>query len=368
MPKRALHRWQIGRAWIDPDGECIALTEDIFDSLPHFWQGHPARDLVKCRFGSHLYGTATETSDEDVRGVFVPDGRSILTGSAKSTNRNAIQSGPTGKIVPGTLDYEAWSIAFFLKLLCEGNTPALDMIFAPEWSWIGEADAAWHELRREAPHRLVTANASAFVGYCRAQANKYGIKGSRVATARAALAKLDSWIDHEEAGRVQRLERYETEVQDFVVVYPDHSNIIAIEQHAGDLLPHWDVCNRKLSFRASLGSARDVMANLVREYGQRAIAAEREEGIDWKALYHAVRVGSEAVELLTTGVITFPCPNAEYLLSVKRGRESYKTVAAIIEGLLEQVERLSLTTKLRRSPDLKWAEEFLIERHLEQCA
>ena len=37
---------------------------------------------------------------------------------------------------------------------------------------------------------LVTRRSAAFVGYCRQQANKYGIKGSRVAAARKALTLL----------------------------------------------------------------------------------------------------------------------------------------------------------------------------------
>lgn len=52
-----------------------------------------------------------------------------------------------------------------------------------------------------------------------------------------------------------------------------------------------------MPFTGSIKSAREIAQRLVNEYGQRALQAERNEGIDWKALSHAVRVGREALEL-----------------------------------------------------------------------
>jgi hypothetical protein len=51
---------------------------------------------------------------------------------------------------------------------------------------------------------------------------------------------------------------------------------------------------------ASIKTAREILQRLVTEYGQRALQAERNEGVDWKALSHAVRVGREALELFET--------------------------------------------------------------------
>lgn len=35
--------------------------------------------LVKCVAGSHLFGTNTENSDKDYKGVYIPDADSILS-------------------------------------------------------------------------------------------------------------------------------------------------------------------------------------------------------------------------------------------------------------------------------------------------
>jgi hypothetical protein len=40
--------------------------------------GGRLNNIVRIRFGSHLYGTATPASDEDWKSVHVPDARSIM--------------------------------------------------------------------------------------------------------------------------------------------------------------------------------------------------------------------------------------------------------------------------------------------------
>lgn len=79
-----------------------------------------------------------------------------------------------------------------------------------------------------------------------------------------------------------------------------------MEMPGGRLVRHLEVCGRKMPFIGSIESAHKVAQRLVDEYGERALQAERNEGIDWKGLSHAVRVGREALELLETGRITFP--------------------------------------------------------------
>jgi len=86
-------------------------------------------------------------------------------------------------------------------------------------------------------------------------------------------------------------------------------------------------------------------------YGQRAIQAERHEGVDWKALSHAVRVGREAVELFCTGRIVFPLPYADHLLGIKRGALPYTVVADEIEHLLDEVAAAAAGSSLPAVPD-----------------
>jgi hypothetical protein len=186
------------------------------------------------------------------------------------------------------------------------------------------------------------------VQYCRQQANKYGIKGSRVAAARKALALLET--AQERLGNTAKLELIAAQLADLATT-TEHVALVDLPFSGDRPLRHLEVCDRKISFSASLKTAREVAQRLVNEYGQRALQAELNEGVDWKALSHAVRVGREALELFQSGRITFPLPYADHILGIKRGLVPYKTVATEIEQLLEEVETAASASSLPEAPD-----------------
>lgn len=142
-------------------------------------------NLVRIKFGSHLYGTSTPESDLDYKSVHVPAARDILLQRAAAVVGVKVKAREGVRNAPGDVDDESYALHRYLQLLAEGQTVAVDMLFAPEWSWVSPAHALWRHIQLNAG-RLVTRKSAAFVGYCRTQANKYGIKGSRVAAARAA--------------------------------------------------------------------------------------------------------------------------------------------------------------------------------------
>ena len=111
---------------------------------------------------------------------------------------------------------------------------------------------------------------------------------------------------------------------------------------------------------------REIAERLVNEYGQRALQAERNEGVDWKALSHAVRIGREALELFQSGRITFPLPYADHILGIKRGLVPYKTVAMEIEQLLEEVEAAASASSLPAEPDQAFIEDLVTRAHMQK--
>ena len=119
----------------------------------------------------------------------------------------------------------------------------------------------------------------------------------------------------------------------------------------GRSIRHIEICGRSIPFTASIKTAREIVQRIVEEFGQRALQAERNEGVDWKALSHAVRVGREAIELFETGRITFPLPYADHILRIKGGQIPYATVANEIESLLVQVETAAALSSLPEAPD-----------------
>lgn len=322
------------------------------------------KSIVEIKFGSHLYGTSTPASDVDYKSVFVPSGRDILLQRVKPTVTDRRPKQPFEKNLAGDIDREAYALHRYMALLAEGQIVALDMLFAPPSAMIGEAAPLWHELVANR-HRLLSRRAASFIGYCRTQANKYGIKGSRV----HAVRNIVDWFDGAiaEHGHLAVLGTAADTLAAFITDRKlEHTAIIQIDHPSQpDPIPHLECCNRKAPFYTSLKDTRAIYARLLDEYGARALMAERNMGVDWKALSHAVRVGSEAMELLTSGRITFPLPNAEHILAIKRGVVAYAGVAAEIEHLLDSVEAAQVTSSLPPVADHEFMDDLIATAYKE---
>lgn len=322
------------------------------------------RTIVRIKFGSHLYGTATPASDIDYKSVFVPAARDILLQRVRGTISNQRPKAEGEKNIAGEIDEEAYSLQRYLALAAEGQTVALDVLFAPRWAMVDLPAPEWQEIEHNR-HRLITRKSAAFVGYCRQQANKYGIKGSRVAAAREALKLLAEELDRR--GTTAKLGEAEGRIAAMVAAH-EHMALLDIEgatdvTGARRTVRHWELCNRKMPLTQTIKSAHEVMRRIVDEYGHRARQAESNRGVDWKALSHAVRVARQAIELLRTGAVIFPRPEAEHLLAIKLGRLPYQAVAEEIDDLLPAVEREAEASTLPAAADLAWIDDFVAAIH-----
>jgi hypothetical protein len=318
--------------------------------------------IVKIKFGSHLYGTATPTSDLDIKGIYIPSARDILLQRITpivSFNRSKERG---EKNTAEDVDYELYSPAKFLSLVAEGQAMALEILFAPKSSMLSEPHPLWQEIQTLAP-KLFTRQAACFLRYCKQQANKYGIKGSRVAAARIALEYLIKAEEENGPGAKLLL------VQDSLKKLADKNEFLALGECVdsnGTNISYFEICGKKAPFNTSIKSARSMAQRLMDEYGERSLAAERNKGIDWKALSHAVRVGHQAVEFLTRQHITLPRPEAAHLLDIKLGKLKFQEVGEEIEQLLIQVEDAALNSSLPENFDHSLIDNFIKKLHLTQ--
>lgn len=317
--------------------------------------------LVEMKFGSHLYGTNTASSDLDIKAVHLPDARDILLQQAKPVISRQTKADPTAKNTSGDEDFESYSLQKYLMLVAQGQTVALDMLFAPDFALLSEPHPIWREIQANKA-RLLTCRYASFVDYCRQQANKYGIRGSRVAASRAALEILSLAV--ETRGAAAKLGEIASTI-DTAIEKTEHMALVDQMMPGEVMVRHWEVCGRKMPFTSSIKSARDIMAKLVAEYGQRSLQAETNNGVDWKALSHAVRIGRQAIEVLEAGNVVFPRPDAAHLLAVKKGGLAYQVVADEIEQLLVDIELASARSTLPDAPDHAWIDGLIERAHFQ---
>lgn len=105
------------------------------------------------------------------------------------------------------------------------------------------------------------------------------------------------------------------------------------------------------------------LEKILDNYGRRAYLAEKNEGIDWKAISHAFRVCYEVQELLLTHQITFPLKQRDFIKAVKYGKFHYKNdrIGEQLEELMKQVEDAALLADLPEHVNREWIDNFIFD-------
>jgi len=318
--------------------------------------------IVRMQFGSHVYGTNVPTSDLDFKAVHIPAAEDILLQRVRPSINTKTKQDGTQKNGPEDVDFESFALQKFMAMLLEGQTVALSMLFTPE-KWIIEQTPEWKAICDQ-KDRWLHRSVSAFAGYCRQQANKYGIRGSRVAASRAAVTWAEKMI---EAYTLRgKLKDHWSEVEELAARGLEHVAIVE-GTHADDQAVRFlEVCNRKVQEHATFKEAHAICKRVFDEYGHRALLAETNQGVDWKACMHAVRVSREAEELLMHHTITYPRPEAELLLAIRKGELPYKDVADMLELGLDRLEECHRLSTLPDRGDHQTAESLVLEAYRRQ--
>jgi len=302
--------------------------------------------VVLMKFGSLLYGTATENSDLDYKGVFIPTEREVLLGKIPKSISYSSKKGNLKKNTKDDIDIEIYSLHYFLKLAIEGQTVAMDMLHAPE-DFLDISSDIWIDLISN-KKRFYTKNLKAFIGYARRQAAKYGIKGSRL---NAAKTMIEFLSEYEDSTRL-------SEVWDKI---PFGEHIYIIPSAPNDI-KQLQICGKKFQETCTVKYIRDIIERFYKEYGKRAQMAANNEGLDWKALSHALRAAFQIRELLLSNNITFPLKQADYLVEVKLGHRDFCTeVSPLLDTLMDEVEDLAAQSNLPLHVDKKFWEDWLVE-------
>ena len=308
--------------------------------------------VCELKFGSHLYGTNTELSDTDYKGVFIPSPREILLQKAPKTLQQKPSKKEGVKNTSLDIDRELYSLHYFLNLGYEGDTTFLDMIHVNKKSLIQTSDV-WEYLV-ENRSKFYTKNLKSYLGYCRTQAAKYGVKGSRAHDAKKVYTFLLEKAD-------------DVKLMDYWEELPQGENIKKwVSETVTNQDPRvYEVCNRKIMAGTRTLHAREIVKNFYDNYGARARQAEENSGIDWKAISHAFRAGYQLKEIYMTGDLQFPLINADYLRDIKQGKYHYKNdqIGEKLTSLIDEVEELSKNSSYPEKVDREFFDTFLEETY-----
>jgi hypothetical protein len=208
-----------------------------------------------------------------------------------------------------------------------------------------------------------TKNMKAFLGYCRKQASKYGVKGSRLKSMEDVLTVLHSVLLVNPEARMDESASTETQLLAVEAALP---NRVAIKNgfYKGSKFVNKkivEVCDAKYDFTTKISYVVDSLQKKYDAYGHRAQLAKINEGIDWKALSHALRAAYQLLEIYETGDLKYPLKYREFVLAVKQGKLDFTdTVQPALEDVIAKVERLAAIVVLPESVNRKYWEQFIV--------
>jgi hypothetical protein len=302
-------------------------------------------NIVNMKFGSHLYGLNTPNSDVDYKGIFMPTLEELLLGTYPKTI--VTSTGPEhAKNGAGDIDTEVISLPNFIKHACTGETFAIDMLHCTEPT---VSNPIWEELVANRT-KFYSKNLKAFVGYVKQQAAKYGVKGSRLADIKGAIDSLTVQDPNLTLGEVKS-NLYFGKYAEWKVK-PNPS--------AGHDNEFYLVNGKMYQSTNTVQYTIDRLQQMYDGYGHRAKLAEQNEGVDWKAMSHALRAGYQARDIYRMGDFSYPLKETEFLKQVKTGNLSFDQVANELESLVAEIEMLSENSNLPEQVDVEFWNSWLV--------
>lgn len=91
-------------------------------------------------------------------------------------------------------------------------------------------------------------------------------------------------------------------------------------------------------------------------------------GYDTKYAGHIIRLGFQGVEVLRTGKLTLPMPEAErdLVVAVRTGKYTLAQVSQLIIEAEDSLKRAAIETTIRAYPDRASVEEWMVETYLRE--
>lgn len=323
-------------------------------------------ELFTIKFGSHLYGTSIPSSDIDYKTIYLPDLKSLLIGEKFTSFKYFPEIKKAEKMQPGEVEIEYIALQTLAKDFFDNQSYALEIVFGFDnkeniiflnKDYRDLLEVFFNELKQN----FLNKNISPIIGYARSQAFKYGLKGKRF----NEINHLIEVLEQKENKKVEIREAvYELFDRDKNKVI----HICKMWNAGGEEVGGVRIANKVFALNTRLDFFLKSLKNISDKYGDRSLSAS--EGIDWKALMHAVRISTQALRLLHFGSLKFPLNNASYLQQIRLQAISYEKVLAklaIIDSVLETAE--SKSSLKEKTPLLKqqfktWLSEFMIKFYI----
>lgn len=314
--------------------------------------------LYTTPYGSRLYGTNDENSDYDWKTIIMPDLADLLVG-VPIKNQFFSTANEKVKNTSEDTDTELVPIQVFCKDFFAGQTYAIEIAFGAlqriNIEGVEVHDERFLSIVTTLTKYFLTANINAMVGYAYHQSQLYSAKGDR-------LDKLHTFRDYlvssgndlglvldDKLGKILDV----VDVEKHPNLFDKLLSVTKSPNPDGSFQRCFNILEKLYPEGISIAEAIRRVDLTINKYGARANAAMVNEGKDWKAISHAVRITEEALSILNDHYLTMPLEQEKVDLfkSIKYGTIEWNTVQAMLISNIDEIEAAQLRCKLPIATD-----------------
>lgn len=309
-----------------------------------------ANRIFECWAGSHLYGFATAESDEDYRGVFIPNKDYVL---GMKHIEQVEQKEP---------DRVLYAIGKFFQLALQNNPNIIELLYVPDGKII-YSHPVWDKVRKNAHLFLSKKSRHSFSGYAFAQLKRIHTHKKWIDSPLENPPKKEDYIN------VMTIK--EGEGAQFIQSGWDEITLLSVNENSGGskIDPHFQYSSAKIQYfrkdeyESSKTKHKQYLDWKKNRNPDRA-KLEEKYNYDCKHATHLIRLLKMGLEILEEGIIHVDRKifgDAQLFIDIRQGKFSYEDIIKMAEDLEVKIEYAYEKSKLRYTPDINGVNNLLVE-------
>lgn len=316
--------------------------------ITKFKKQNPSKQIVVLfKAGSHFFDLNGPNSDTDYRGLYIDRFQDCFESSRKTHLIDYKTNETHGKNTKGDIDFTLFSMTTFFKLLKSGDFNMMELLFTPEDKIIYKTPL-FDELVSYRENLLVN-DISSFLGFIKKEYKRYGVSIYHYKIQEDFLKLLNQWEDH------APLKKYWKEITEFS---KDKEGIrfttskINNSDHTREI-PSIVIAERLYQNTVRIDYVKDSIKGVISRYGHRQ-KNMAESGVEYKGLYHTLRLIYEANDLYDLGRFEIPFNKERHkmLWDIKNGNVDKDYLFSIIDSEIQKLyvrEKESVSNKIQVS-------------------
>jgi predicted nucleotidyltransferase len=333
----------------------VSYSDAAFNKALEFCEAGKHTLLYLTRYGSHLYGTNTERSDQDFKGLYLPNIDNLIL--CKKLEPYKFKTA-TDDVKNTESDWEVqlYPIQTWLNVLVKnGETEGIELLYS--YTYRGAViycNSLMEDVFSYKGSLFDPVNCQAFIGFAVSQAAKYFTKAERYSVIKNIYDYAYNILKDKKIAEKTKVK----EVFDEIINRFYHPSY-CLEITNGNIRS-LEICGKIHQESIGLDEFVYRLAKSVKHYGHRTVTAAEMNFADYKSLSHALKALYVVESLYETHAISFPFPTeiSSILTDIKNGLVPVEKIESMIEGKIQRVN------ELRRGfdvPQWKYKEDVVLE-------